>query len=389
MRAGRIRSRTAAIVAARSRQAGCPARTSAGTSARSTRSAMAALEALWGVVLAGGEGVRLRPLVRRLLGEERPKQFVKLLGPRSLLRQTLDRVGARHLAGPHRRGHGAPARRTTSPRSSGAPRSRPTSWSSRKTGAPRPRSCTPRSGSPGAIRTRRSRSSRPITSSWARPPSWPTSRRWRARSSGIRIGSCSWAASPRRPRASTAGSSPARPIDGDNGVVSRVRRFWEKPPEAAVQTCLAAGCLWNTAIAVARARALMELGARALPEMSSRLAGIRAASSTRTGKWRRCRRPMPACPARASRGPCSSRIPSTSASRRLPRVTWCDLGSPRRVLYVLARMRVRPAWADLMDAPTPRRARGRRPPTEPSTPCPPRSGPAASASGSSTSRCPW
>ncbi len=38
---------------------------------------------------------------------------------------------------------------------------------------------------------------------------------------------------------------------------------------------------------------------------------------------------------------------------RLPRVTWCDLGSPRRVLHVLARMRVRPAWADLIDAPPP------------------------------------
>jgi hypothetical protein len=31
---------------------------------------------VWAVVLAGGEGVRLRPLVRRLLGEERPKQYV-------------------------------------------------------------------------------------------------------------------------------------------------------------------------------------------------------------------------------------------------------------------------------------------------------------------------
>jgi hypothetical protein len=38
---------------------------------------------------------------------------------------------------------------------------------------------------------------------------------------------------------------------------------------------------------------------------------------------------------------------------RLPRVTWCDLGSPGRVLHVLARMRVRPAWADLIDAPPP------------------------------------
>lgn len=27
---------------------------------------------LWGIVLAGGEGVRLRPLNRRVYGEERP-----------------------------------------------------------------------------------------------------------------------------------------------------------------------------------------------------------------------------------------------------------------------------------------------------------------------------
>src|SRR5262245_65027017 len=48
---------------------------------------------IWAVVLAGGEGVRLRPLVRRLFGHERPKQYVPLLGPDSLLRQTLKRVG--------------------------------------------------------------------------------------------------------------------------------------------------------------------------------------------------------------------------------------------------------------------------------------------------------
>src|ERR1043166_4162166 len=47
---------------------------------------------LWAVVLAGGEGTRLRPLVRHLCGDERPKQFSPLLGTRTLLRQTLDRV---------------------------------------------------------------------------------------------------------------------------------------------------------------------------------------------------------------------------------------------------------------------------------------------------------
>ena len=47
----------------------------------------------WAIVLAGGEGVRLRPLVRQLCGDERPKQFAKIVGFKSLLGHTLDRVG--------------------------------------------------------------------------------------------------------------------------------------------------------------------------------------------------------------------------------------------------------------------------------------------------------
>ena len=47
---------------------------------------------LWAIVLAGGDGTRLQPLTRRLYGEPRPKQFAALIGTRSLLRQTLDRV---------------------------------------------------------------------------------------------------------------------------------------------------------------------------------------------------------------------------------------------------------------------------------------------------------
>ena len=47
----------------------------------------------WAIVLAGGEGMRLRPLVRQVLGDDRPKQYARLLGARSLLGQTLDRIG--------------------------------------------------------------------------------------------------------------------------------------------------------------------------------------------------------------------------------------------------------------------------------------------------------
>jgi mannose-1-phosphate guanylyltransferase len=46
----------------------------------------------WAVVLAGGEGVRLRSLTRLVSGDNRPKQFCPLLGGRTLLAQTRIRI---------------------------------------------------------------------------------------------------------------------------------------------------------------------------------------------------------------------------------------------------------------------------------------------------------
>ena len=46
----------------------------------------------WAVILAGGDGARLRPLTRLLSGDDRPKQFCPLAGPRSLLADTMSRV---------------------------------------------------------------------------------------------------------------------------------------------------------------------------------------------------------------------------------------------------------------------------------------------------------
>lgn len=46
----------------------------------------------WTIALAGGEGKRLADYVQRRFGQQMPKQFCKLLGQRSMLEHTLDRL---------------------------------------------------------------------------------------------------------------------------------------------------------------------------------------------------------------------------------------------------------------------------------------------------------
>src|ERR1700739_4386623 len=54
----------------------------------------------WGVILAGGEGTRLRSLTRFLSCDDRPKQFCTLVAGRSLLGQTRRRI--ERSISPHR-----------------------------------------------------------------------------------------------------------------------------------------------------------------------------------------------------------------------------------------------------------------------------------------------
>ena len=49
----------------------------------------------WAVILAGGEGKRLRSYIHRIAGRECPKQFFPILGTTTLLEQTLARVWLR------------------------------------------------------------------------------------------------------------------------------------------------------------------------------------------------------------------------------------------------------------------------------------------------------
>ena len=53
---------------------------------------IAHLERDWAVILAGGDGTRLKSLTRRIAGDDRPKQFCSVLGGATLLEETQRRA---------------------------------------------------------------------------------------------------------------------------------------------------------------------------------------------------------------------------------------------------------------------------------------------------------
>lgn len=302
----------------------------------------------WAIVLSGGEGVRLRPLVRQAVGEDRPKQYVKLLGPRSLLRQTLDRVALgfsmdrtvvvtvrRHTAyiAEEFRGAAQPPYVLVQPEDRGTAAG--ILYAAHWIGWRDPDATVAIFPTDHFILGEATFMAHvaEVARAVERCPE-------RLADRAVLLG-----AQPTSPERDYGWIEPGPPLDGPGGILSEVRQFWEKPPEARTQLCLTSGCLWNTAIMVGRAEALIRLGADALPEMSARLARLKRfldaddqAAAVHQAFALMSR-------ASFSRSVLEAR-PERLGLSRLPRVSWCDLGSPARVLAVLARMRVQPAWAE-------------------------------------------
>jgi mannose-1-phosphate guanylyltransferase len=282
-------------------------------------------------------------------GEDRPKQYVPLLGPRSLLRQTLDRVALR-----------IPVARTVVV----TVRAHTAYIAQEFTGASEPpyvlAQPSDRGTAAAILHAAHWIGRRDPDATLAFFPSDHFilgEATFMAHVADVALAVSAHpdrvallGAPPTSPETEYGWIEPGAPIDGPDGVLRAVREFWEKPSEPRVQVGLATGCLWNTAVMVARAAAMVSLGARALPEMSARLDRVSAFADS--DEEPAALHQAYALMTRASFSRAVlERHPEGLAVSSLPRVTWCDLGSPRRVLAVLARMRVRPAWADTVDAP--------------------------------------
>jgi mannose-1-phosphate guanylyltransferase len=296
----------------------------------------------WAVVLAGGDGSRLKPLVRRLFGEDRPKQYTPLLGSTSLLRQTLDRVGRL-----------IPAERTivvsqydhahyldrelcdaAAPRVLLQPENRGTGT------AVLYAAHTIRRLDPEAVvavfpSDHYIREEDTFLAHVAEVSGFITHHPERL----VLLG-----APPTSPEPEYGWVRPGTVIgETTHGPICRVQGFLEKPEPENAQRCMATGWLWNTFAFVTTLSTLLDAGHEFLPEVDDRLNLIAAFSGSRHEGWA-VRQAYSMTPTSDFSRGILERCPTWLGVSRLPGLTWSDLGTPRRVIGVASALPVRPLW---------------------------------------------
>jgi mannose-1-phosphate guanylyltransferase len=298
--------------------------------------------------LAGGWGIRLRPLTRLVCGDERPKQYVTLTGSRSLLQQTLDRAALRipaertvvisleahasHLAAAML-GHGASVLLQPTNRGTGAGVLLPAHWI--------------RGRDPDAT-VAVFPSDHLVVEGEAFMDHVVAAAAFVDENPGriVLLG-----VQPTDAETEYGWIEPGPTLGHAGGrSVRAVRRFVEKPSPDMARACLAAGACWNTFVFVAKASTLVEAGRQSVPGIHSRLEWMAHAAgrSTRSRAIRRVGATLPE--ANFSRDVLQNVAPMLAVTT-LTDVTWCDWGSPHRVVASLERLGMRPAWLDHLTEP--------------------------------------
>jgi mannose-1-phosphate guanylyltransferase len=289
------------------------------------------------VILAGGEGLRLRPLTRRIAGDERPKQFCALVGPETLLEQTRRRVA---LA--------VSRERTTvvvteahqgfyTPLLANVPVARLVAQAKNVGTAP--------AILYGLLRTAAMQAA---TSVAVFPSDHHVSddRAFMAHVESafdvvttrpdllVLLGIAPDAAETEYGWIEPGDPLPVRPP----GTLARVRRFWEKPSLAVAQALLAKECLWNSFVMVGSVQTLLTMVCRAIPGLCETFGPLREVLGT-PAEERVARAVYARTPSRDFSREVLATRPLNLAVLPVHGVEWTDLGDPRRVLATLSRVR--------------------------------------------------
>jgi mannose-1-phosphate guanylyltransferase len=309
-------------------------------------------EKLWSVILAGGEGERVRPLIQRWLGCHKPKQYCAFVGTRSMFQHTVDR--ATRLTPPARtvavvaRGHRPDALAQLARRGVGTLVLQP---ENRDTMA-------------GLFL--------PLTYVRAQDPQatvvvypsdhfvYPESRFLDTVRQAMMV------ADSLPDRLVLLGVIPDRleveygwilpgttlAAGGADVRVQTVQAFLEKPTAAQADVALSAGALWNTFVLVSQVSTLWALGMKYFPDILQPFERLeQAIGSPEEGPV------LDAIyqdmPTKNFSSDLLQRVPESVAVMELTGVLWSDWGKPERIAETLRRIAFPPACLDQPFAPVP------------------------------------
>ncbi len=296
----------------------------------------------WAVILAGGDGTRLQSLTKKISGDERPKQFCRVLGVGTLLEETRERtaleitpertlyvvnrahhrfyepllsqVPATHLVAQHRNRGTAPAILYSLMRIASVDSDAVTAF------FPSDHYISDNIKFMQHIRAA-------LDTARAR------------RDLVILLGLV-----PESPEVEYGWIEPAQTIPG-NAHLFAVRSFWEKPSPRLAQHLQRSGCLWNSFVMVASVEALLTIIERAIPDIYRSFARLAPLFDTRCEA-----KVVDGLYERLETSNFSNQVLSVLPERlgvlKVTGVRWSDLGEPKRVMASLNMAGLRPHWVE-------------------------------------------
>lgn len=296
----------------------------------------------YAVILAGGDGTRLRSLTRAISGDDRPKQFCPVLGGETLLENTTSRVSISiprqniyySLTEKHRHFY--------APLIAGIKRDKLIVQPENK-------------GTTPAILYSLFRLANADPE--AMVGFFPSDHYFSDDTAFMAHVETAYKATERKPEALVLLGIEAKKAETGYGwiepaetvlgaipnSITEVRRFWEKPSIERAMHLMKSGCLWNSFVMVGKVSAFQKLIKQNLPDLYQMF----AASSVTFGTGAEVQT-IRALYSWINESNFSSEVLETSASElrvlRVGDVGWSDLGEPQRVLGTLTQLGVETNW---------------------------------------------